>query len=90
MRKKVIVLSLGGSLIIPDKVDHKFLKEFKNTDKSSFTNNYRDLQASKYSLLEITEACIDIANHIIASKAYRRAEKYSEMFEILSSRFCSL
>ena len=29
MKKKVIVLSLGGSLIIPDKVDIKYLKEFK-------------------------------------------------------------
>ncbi len=31
MQKKVIVLSLGGSLIIPDEVDVKFLKEFKKT-----------------------------------------------------------
>ena len=29
--KKVIVLSLGGSLIIPDKIDSKFLNEFKKT-----------------------------------------------------------
>ena len=29
MKKAVIVLSLGGSLIIPEKVDFKFLKEFK-------------------------------------------------------------
>lgn len=29
--KKVIVLSLGGSLIIPEKIDFKFLHEFKNT-----------------------------------------------------------
>ncbi|MEK6757732.1 MAG: UMP kinase [Nanoarchaeota archaeon] len=29
MQKKVMVLSLGGSLIIPDNVDVKFLKEFK-------------------------------------------------------------
>jgi len=29
MKKKVIVISLGGSLIVPDKVDIKFLKEFK-------------------------------------------------------------
>ena len=29
MKKQVIVLSLGGSLIIPDKVNTKFLKEFK-------------------------------------------------------------
>jgi len=29
--KKVIVLSLGGSLIIPDEVDSRYLKEFKKT-----------------------------------------------------------
>jgi uridylate kinase len=29
--KKVIVLSLGGSLIIPDNIDINFLKEFKKT-----------------------------------------------------------
>lgn len=29
MQKKVIVLSLGGSLIIPDKINVKYLKEFK-------------------------------------------------------------
>ncbi|MEX0920656.1 MAG: UMP kinase [Candidatus Pacearchaeota archaeon] len=31
MKKKVIVLSLGGSLIIPDKVDVNFLRKFKKT-----------------------------------------------------------
>lgn len=41
MRKKVIVLSLGGSLIIPDNVDINFLKKFKiiikkNTKKYKF------------------------------------------------------
>ena len=41
MKKKVIVLSLGGSLIIPDKIDTTFLKEFKkiilkNTKKYKF------------------------------------------------------
>jgi uridylate kinase len=41
MKKKVIVLSLGGSLIIPEDVDIKFLKEFKriilkNTRKYKF------------------------------------------------------
>ncbi len=29
MKKKVIVLSLGGSLIIPNEIDTKYLKEFK-------------------------------------------------------------
>jgi len=30
-KKRVIVISLGGSLIIPSKIDYKFLKEFKKT-----------------------------------------------------------
>ena len=41
MKKNVIILSLGGSLIIPEKVDTKFLTEFKktilkNTNKNKF------------------------------------------------------
>jgi len=41
MKKKVIVLSLGGSLIIPDQINQKYLKEFKkiilrNTKKYKF------------------------------------------------------
>ena len=31
MKKKVIVISLGGSLIIPDKINIKFLEQFKKT-----------------------------------------------------------
>lgn len=31
MKKKVIVLSLGGSQIIPDKINYKYLSEFKKT-----------------------------------------------------------
>lgn len=38
--KKVIVLSLGGSLIIPDKIDVKFLKEFKRVIKKN-TKKYK-------------------------------------------------
>lgn len=33
--KKVIVLSLGGSLIIPDNIDVKFLREFKKVIKKN-------------------------------------------------------
>ena len=41
MKKKVIVLSLGGSLIIPDEIDTEFIKNFrkvilKNTKKHKF------------------------------------------------------
>lgn len=61
----------------------KFLDEFKNVNSEEFIENYRDVQAVKYSLLEIIEACIDIANHIISAEGYRRAEEYADMFEIL-------
>ena len=38
--KKVIVLSLGGSLIIPDKIDIKFLQKFKSVIKKN-TNKHK-------------------------------------------------
>ncbi len=31
MKKRIVVLSLGGSLIVPDKIDVKFLNSFKKT-----------------------------------------------------------
>jgi len=40
MQKKVIVLSLGGSLIIPEEVDIKFLKKFKEVIEKN-SNKYR-------------------------------------------------
>jgi len=40
MKKRVIVLSLGGSLIIPEDIDVKYLKEFKKTILSN-TKNYK-------------------------------------------------
>ncbi|MBO3804147.1 MAG: DUF86 domain-containing protein [Candidatus Brockarchaeota archaeon] len=61
----------------------KFLNEYKTASPRRFVKSYKDVQAVKHSLLEIMEACIDIANHIISAKGYRRAEEYSEMFEIL-------
>jgi len=33
MKKKVIVISLGGSLIVPERIDLKFLEDFKKTLK---------------------------------------------------------
>ncbi len=60
-----------------------FLKEIRTLNLEQFLESYRDIQAAKYSLLEITEACIDIANYIISVKGFRRAEEYSEMFKVL-------
>lgn len=38
MQKKVLVLSLGGSLIVPDQVDIKFLQEFRNVIEKNKKN----------------------------------------------------
>ncbi|MGV9171885.1 MAG: type VII toxin-antitoxin system HepT family RNase toxin, partial [Promethearchaeia archaeon] len=51
--------------------------------KEEFTNSYKDIQACKYSLLEIIEACIDIAAHIISVSELERPKTYAELFEVL-------
>ncbi len=62
----------------------KFIKEnYKNKTPEEIDEDYKDYQALKFSLFEIVEACIDIANHIISAKRLERAEEYSKMFLIL-------
>lgn len=39
--KKTIILSLGGSLIAPDKIDINFLKNFKKTIEKFLKKNYK-------------------------------------------------
>ena len=74
--------------MIQDKIDVieknlRFLSEYKTLKNNDFVKSYKDIQAVKYSLFEIIEACIDIAAHIISTKDLERAETYAEMFEIL-------
>jgi len=40
MQKRVVVLSLGGSLIVPDEIDVAFLRKFREVIKKN-TNKYR-------------------------------------------------
>lgn len=61
--------------------DLRFCRELEKLKPGEF--GYKEQQASKYTLLEIAEACIDVASHIIASKGWRRAEEYSDLFRIL-------
>jgi uncharacterized protein YutE (UPF0331/DUF86 family) len=61
----------------------RFLEEIKTLSPDQFVESYRDIQVAKYSLLEIMEACIDIANYVISMKGFRRAEEFSEMFKVL-------
>jgi len=73
---------IEGKLDIIDR-NLRFLDEIKFLSGDQFVESYKDVQAAKYSLLEIIEACIDIANYIISVKGFRRAEEYSDMFKVL-------
>lgn len=61
----------------------RFLDQYQNYSSDHFVSSYKDVQAAKFSLLEIVEACIDIANHIISAKGYPKVEQYRMMFKTL-------
>lgn len=54
--------------IIYQNLDYLENKNFKEPD-------FESVQAVKYSPQEVVEACIDIANHLIASRELSRAEE---------------
>ncbi|MFP4052195.1 MAG: type VII toxin-antitoxin system HepT family RNase toxin [Thermoplasmata archaeon] len=60
-----------------------YLEEVKEIDDDVFLKSFEKLQATKHSLQEVIESCIDISNHIISNEGWDRAETYSEMFERL-------
>ena len=77
MPKKIIVLSLGGSLIIPDKVDVKFLKEFK---KIILKN------AKKYKFIIVTGGGSIARKYINALREIGINEKLQSMSGISATR----
>ena len=60
-----------------------YLEEVKEIDDEEFLRSFEKVQATKHSLQEAIESCIDISNHMISSEGWERAETYSEMFERL-------
>ncbi|MDF1557120.1 MAG: DUF86 domain-containing protein [ANME-2 cluster archaeon] len=61
----------------------RLLQELRMQGYESFSTNYRDIQAAKHSLQESVEACLDISNHIIAEKGFRRGEDYKDIFKVI-------
>ncbi len=61
----------------------EYLEEIKNIDIEDFLGSFEKKQATKHSLQEVIEAFLDIANHMISSEGWPRAETYTEMFEHL-------
>ena len=40
--KEIVIISLGGSLIVPEKIDIKFLKEFKRKAQARLEEETRE------------------------------------------------
>jgi len=61
----------------------RLIEEIRSQGYESFSNSFRDIQAAKHSLQESIEACLDMGNHIIAEKGFRRAEDYKDIYKVL-------
>lgn len=61
----------------------RYLEEVNETFDPNEAD-YTLLQAVKHSLFEITEACIDIASHIVAAEGYERPPDYAGLFPVLA------
>lgn len=61
----------------------RLIEEIRSQGYESFSNSFRDIQAAKHALQESIEACLDIGNHIIAEKGFRRAEDYKDIYKVL-------
>ena len=61
----------------------KLIEEIRSQGYESFSSSFRDIQAAKHSLQESIEASLDIGNHIIAEKGFRRADDYKDIYKVL-------
>ena len=62
------------------------LNEYSSIQKKELVTDLKALGSIKYYLIVAIEACIDIANHIIAKERYGVPKTYSDCFSILLER----
>ncbi len=77
MKKKVIVLSLGGSLIIPDEIDLNFLKKFKKVILKN---------SKKYKFIIVCGGGIVARKYIAALRKAGLNEKFQSFSGISATR----
>lgn len=64
----------------------RYLRRTAQMELNDFASNFEKIQATKHSLQEAIEACLDTANHIMAGEGFPRAEQYSEFFTTLGQK----
>lgn len=60
------------------------LEELVAKDIEDFIDERRNVLAAKHALQESIEACLDIGNHIISRKGFRRPDDYKGIFSVLN------
>jgi uncharacterized protein YutE (UPF0331/DUF86 family) len=59
------------------------LKRLSSTPRSEFLTDHDKIGNAKYHFVIAIESCIDIANHVIASEAYRIPKSNADSFAVL-------
>jgi uncharacterized protein YutE (UPF0331/DUF86 family) len=59
------------------------LEELGKLPLSDFLADYRNTESAKYLLIVVTEAAIDICNHIVARQGGRAPRDYADCFTVL-------
>ncbi len=75
--KKVVVISLGGSLIVPDKIDYKFLRKFRHVIKKNL---------NKYKFIVVCGGGSIARKYISALKETGKSEHLQSMMGIAITR----
>lgn len=60
------------------------LRELGQLPESEFLGDYRNTESTKYLLIVVTEAAIDLCNHIVARRGGRAPQDYADCFAILA------
>ena len=64
----------------------ELLEKYENLNIDDFLKNKDLIDAVKYRLINIIEACMNICNHIVVRKFNVISESYGECFKILGER----
>ncbi|MCX8095003.1 MAG: DUF86 domain-containing protein [Caldisericia bacterium] len=62
------------------------IEKYENISLEEFLNNREIIDATKYRLINIIEACMNICNHIVVKKYNIVPESYGNCFKILGEK----
>lgn len=61
-----------------------YLRHLSQTPREDLTGDFVRLGSAKYYLQTTIEACLDLAQHVIAARGWRSPRSYAETFDILA------